>query len=367
MDRAHAAVRSTRRSARSKSAPNWCAGRSAAAGNARTTTSDPDGTAPTRVHRTPTRCRSWRRTRLRTTAPPTPTPTTKPTRGGNDAAESPSPDERSALSSDGRKCTTTAPAPACRPCRTTTANSVDRRSRLAAGSTGAAAGSGRQLPAALGPPGGQHGPSCPSAHPKPEAVSFRPTAVVRLKSTLTHGQDSNGTGGGRLRGHYSNTIVSGMAEHRSGRAAQAATADAHQTFRWFDRPAGGAWTDRRTRYGWSKTRSTESVLGLRRSAHLTTSRSHAVTILYLSALKRPHPAVSVAVAGPPPPLVVAHGPHLPGHLTGACTGASSSDGVTPACGLGCLAVVWLRAQSVDIHVDEGSPALLRPGRLATSG
>jgi len=31
-----------------------------------------------------------------------------------------------------------------------------------------------------------------------------------------------------------------------------------------------------------------------------------VTILYLSALKRPHPAVSVAVAGPPPPLVVAH-------------------------------------------------------------
>src|SRR5664280_298960 len=148
MGRAHAAVRSTRRSARSKSAPNWCAGRSAAAGNARTTTSDPDGTAPTRVHRTPTRCRSWRRTRLRTTAPPTPTPTTKPTRGGNDAAEAPSLDERSALSSGGRKCTTTAPAPACRPCRTTTANSVDRRSRLAAGSTGAAAGSCRPEPAA---------------------------------------------------------------------------------------------------------------------------------------------------------------------------------------------------------------------------
>jgi hypothetical protein len=221
MGRAHAAVRSTRRSARSKSAPNWCAGRSAAAGNARTTTSDPDGTAPTRIHRTPTRCRSWRRTRLRTTAPPTLTPTTKPTRGGNDAAKSPSPDETSALSSGGRRCTTTAPAPACRPCRTTTANSVDRRSRLAAGSTGAAAGSGRQLPAAFGPPGGQHGPSCPSSHPEPEAVSLRPTAVVRLKSTLTHGHYSNGTGGGRLRGRYSNTVVSGMAEHRSGRAAQA--------------------------------------------------------------------------------------------------------------------------------------------------
>lgn len=222
MGRAHAAVRSTRRSARSKSAPNWCAGRSAAAGNARTTTSDPDGTAPTRVHRTPTRCRSWRRTRLRTTAPPTLTPTTKPTRGGNDAAKSPSPDETSALLSGGRRCTTTAPAPACRPCRTTTANSVDRRSRLAAGSTEGAAGSGRQLPAAFGPPGGQHGPSCPSAHPEPEAVSLRPTAVVRLKSTLTHGQGSNGTGGGRLRGRYSNygCIRDGRAPKRSSGASR---------------------------------------------------------------------------------------------------------------------------------------------------
>src|SRR5215204_6039241 len=49
---------------------------SAAAGSARTTTREPAGTMPRRSR---IRCRSWRLTRLRSTAEPTPLLTTKPT------------------------------------------------------------------------------------------------------------------------------------------------------------------------------------------------------------------------------------------------------------------------------------------------
>src|ERR687887_548134 len=47
-------------------------------------------------------------------------------------------------------------------------------------------GSGRQLVAALAAAGCDDGPPGPGAHPQPEAVCSRATAVVRLKGALAH-------------------------------------------------------------------------------------------------------------------------------------------------------------------------------------
>lgn len=49
------------------------------------------------------------------------------------------------------------------------------------------AGSGRQFAAALAATGRQDGAAGAGAHPKPEPVGLRPTAVVRLEGPLAHG------------------------------------------------------------------------------------------------------------------------------------------------------------------------------------
>jgi hypothetical protein len=82
------------------------------------------------------RCRSWRRVRLRATAPPTARPTISPTRGV-------SPD---ASAGAARACTTNVEQPALRPDRTTVVNSSLDRMRTAAGSTA-------ETSARLRPPG----------------------------------------------------------------------------------------------------------------------------------------------------------------------------------------------------------------------
>jgi hypothetical protein len=111
----------TRSSARSRSAASSEKLRPAADGAARRTSLLPAGS---RRRRSCIRWRSRRRTRLRTTALPTPREIMNPTRDG--AAT-----DRTGV----RRCTTTEPRAARRPCRTARENSGRRRNREAAGST----------------------------------------------------------------------------------------------------------------------------------------------------------------------------------------------------------------------------------------
>src|SRR5215210_4334235 len=72
--------------------------------------------------------------------------------------------------------------PARRPDRTTAVNSGRRRRRACAGNT-----SGGELLATLAPTTGEDRPARAGAHPQPEAVGLRPSAVVRLERALAHG------------------------------------------------------------------------------------------------------------------------------------------------------------------------------------
>ena len=112
---------SIRDSAESRSRPSSVLDAAAAGGSARTTTSAPAGTRPSRARR---RWRSRRCTRCRTTAPPTARLTTKPARVSS------RPDRRAT-------CTTRVPPAIRRPRRTAVTKSSRRVSRAAAGSTGA--------------------------------------------------------------------------------------------------------------------------------------------------------------------------------------------------------------------------------------
>jgi hypothetical protein len=134
----------------------------------------PAGSVDTRVA---IRCRSWRRTRLRTTAPPSVRPTTKPTRAG----------AASAAASGTSTWTTRRCRPARRPRRTASVKSGRRRKRYAAGSTsGSGPASGREDLTALTTTAGEDGATGTSAHAQPEAMRLRAAAVVRLERALTH-------------------------------------------------------------------------------------------------------------------------------------------------------------------------------------
>ncbi len=169
-----AAVPSNRRSAASRSSLRAALLASAAAGNARTTTSAPAGKAANRER---IRCRSRRCTRCRTTEPPTVRPTTKPTFGFT-AVPRP-------------RCTTTEPRPARRPRCIAAAKSSRRVRRAAAGSNvrdpRTSLASGRQFSPALAPPGRDDGATRAGAHAQPEAVGLRAATVVRLERTLAFG------------------------------------------------------------------------------------------------------------------------------------------------------------------------------------
>src|SRR6478752_3890287 len=71
--------------------------------------------------------------------------------------------------------------PARRPDRTTAVNSGRRRRRACAGST-----SGGEVLATLAPTTGEDRPARAGAHPQPEAVGLRPSAIVRLERALAH-------------------------------------------------------------------------------------------------------------------------------------------------------------------------------------
>src|SRR5690348_11333405 len=71
--------------------------------------------------------------------------------------------------------------PTRRPDRTTVVNSGRRRRRACAGNT-----SGGELLATLAPTAGDDRPAGAGAHPQPEAVGLRPSAVVRLERALAH-------------------------------------------------------------------------------------------------------------------------------------------------------------------------------------
>ena len=155
----------------------------AARGLARTTNRLPSGRDP-RYPRA--RCLSRRRTRLRTTAPPTARLTTKPTRAG------------SSWPAWQSRCAESSCRPARRPPRIAAVKSERRRIRDAAGSTGA------HQPASALPrtPGAHRSDTDPGApltapcgkdrapragpHAQPEPVRLSAMAVVRLERTLAH-------------------------------------------------------------------------------------------------------------------------------------------------------------------------------------
>ena len=136
----------------------------AAEGNARTTTCSPGLSCGI------SSATWWRRrrvTRLRTTEGPTLRPTAKATR---------------VIPSPGTTWITTQPRDIRRPRRTVATMSWWRRSRLAAGSIGLC----RESSAALGPTARNNRATGSGAHPKPEAMRLRTTAVVRLERALHH-------------------------------------------------------------------------------------------------------------------------------------------------------------------------------------
>lgn len=89
-------------------------------------------------------------------------------------------------SGDGSRYTTKWPLRVRIPDRVTAAKSAEARNRCAAGNT-KRVGSGRQFAAALATAGRQDGAAGAGAHPKPEPVGLRPTAVIRLEGPLAHG------------------------------------------------------------------------------------------------------------------------------------------------------------------------------------
>jgi hypothetical protein len=126
------------------------------------------------ARRSATRCWRRRRTRLRTTAPPTRRPTTNPTLAGPG-------EELSSL----RIETTSVVRPARRPRLSVSAKSGERRSRAFAGSMKSAR-SGGKLGAPFAAAGSEDGPTCSGTHPEPETVGFRSSPVIRLKGALAH-------------------------------------------------------------------------------------------------------------------------------------------------------------------------------------
>ena len=149
-------------------------------GRARTTTRAPDGKAETRSTR---RCRSWRRTRLRVTAPPTRRPTITPTRGHCDGSGS--------IATE----TIREPRAARLPVRATAEKSARERIRNEDGSTEDSDDrwSGGEAMPPLCPSGGDYRPPGARTHPHPEAVGLGPVPVVRLVGALTH--DNSGSQG----------------------------------------------------------------------------------------------------------------------------------------------------------------------------
>lgn len=136
----------------------------AAAGLARTTTRPPSGTVSSASI---TRPRNLRRTRFRTTAPPTARDTTNPTcRPG---------------SSPVRQWTTRVVRPARAPRRIVSENSADVRIRTADGSN-----SGGELRPPLAPTGGKDRAAGAGPHTQTEAVGLGPAPVVRLEGALRH-------------------------------------------------------------------------------------------------------------------------------------------------------------------------------------
>ncbi len=148
----------------------------AAAGRALMTRAVPTGSDPNCSR---TRGRRRRVTRCRTTELPTFAETTNPARGGTSCRV-------------GSRWMTKRRVPARRPPLTTAAKSAPVRRRASADSTmrrSVAVGrnSGRDLVAALATTRGENRATGAGAHAQTEAVDLGPTAVVRLKGALAHG------------------------------------------------------------------------------------------------------------------------------------------------------------------------------------
>jgi hypothetical protein len=167
-----------RASAASRSVASCAPHDAAAAGNTRTTTRAPGGNVASRAA---IRCRSWRRTRLRSTAPPTDRPTTNPARGASKGDG----DEGAAS----KRWTTRRGEAARRPDRAAAAKSERCRSRDAAGSMRdpeRRATSGRKALTALPTTRRKDGAAGASAHPQPESMGLCAPTIVRLERTLAH-------------------------------------------------------------------------------------------------------------------------------------------------------------------------------------
>lgn len=151
-----------------------------AAGRARTTTRDPRGNLSTRSR---IRWRSWRLTRLRSTAEPTALLTTKPTdvcppvRG----TRAPVTPERRG-SGPITRCVTRVGWVPLAPRRIVCRKSSPLRMRWLRASNG----SGRQLGATLAPAIGEDRAARAGAHAQTEAVLLGATTVVGLESALAH-------------------------------------------------------------------------------------------------------------------------------------------------------------------------------------
>jgi hypothetical protein len=197
-----------RRRPASRSPANCADDDPAAAGRTRTTRRAPAGSWGSRAA---TRCRSWRRIRLRTTAPPTARLTTKPARAP--AAG----DVASAAGTDGRsRWTTSRGRPARRPRRTAAVKSGRCRSRDAAGSISdrrIVATSGRQALTALPATRGKNGATGTSAHAQAEAVGLRAAAIVRLERALAHSGAPERNRYGRSTGRKRLTWWENAAQH----------------------------------------------------------------------------------------------------------------------------------------------------------
>jgi hypothetical protein len=195
-----------RRNAASRSAASCGPVEVAAAGNTRTTTRAPAGKV---ANRDAIRCRSWRRIRLRTTAPPTARPTTNPARGGPGVGSGVGTGVGSGVgtgvgsavgtelrvesaapaASASKRWTTRRGRAARRPDRAAAAKSERCRSRDAAGSTrdpGRRAASGRKALTALPAARGKNGATSARAHPQPESMGLGSPTVIRLERTLAH-------------------------------------------------------------------------------------------------------------------------------------------------------------------------------------
>ena len=114
--------------------------------------------------------RNRRRTRLRTTAPPTAFGTMNPNRLGQGSRRS-------------STCMTVCSMPTRRPRRVAARKSRDRVTRLALASKGR---SGGELVATLATPSREDGAACAGAHTKAEAVHLGTATVVRLEGSLAH-------------------------------------------------------------------------------------------------------------------------------------------------------------------------------------